>query len=114
MIVTPKTPFPTTIAASGSWESGIMPFLDMNAVSASVKSTQAGTLTIQAYLDNQGNIPIGTAVSATLTADTLVTASLTLSAGSTPFAALSYQVTISNTGSSPATISDTALVLQQL
>lgn len=114
MIINPTTPFPTTIAASGSWQSGIMPFRDLNAVSASVKSTQAGAITIQAYIDSAGNIPIGTAASTTLVANTLAAVSLTLSAGSTPFAALSYQVKITNTGASSATISDTALVAQQL
>ena len=107
MIITPPNAYPATIAASGSWQSGYVPYNDLNAVSAAIKSTEAGELTLQRYLDNAGNIPVGAAVTATITAGTVATVSV-----NDGVAATSFQVTATNTSGSAATISDTAIVLQ--
>ena len=107
MIISPPNSFPATIAAGGSWLSGYIAYNDLNAVSASAKSTQAGALTLQRYLDSAGNIPIGTAFTATLTAGSLATVS-----ANGDVAAAFFQITITNTGGSVATITDTVIVLQ--
>lgn len=109
MIITPPNAFPTSIAVSGSWVSGYVPFQDLNAVSVSVKSTQAGELTVQRYLDNAGTIPIDAPASAAISAGTIATVSI-----NDGLAATSFQVEITNTGGATATISDTAIILQHL
>ena len=62
------TPPPATLAASGVWNSGAVPSGDAAAFSAAATLSQAGTLTLQRYIDNAGQIPYGAAMTATLVA----------------------------------------------
>lgn len=103
--VTPSGGFPATIAANGSWTSGVLPFGGYRGVSATVTSTQAGAITIQRYADAAGTIPVGAVASTTIVASTAETVSV-----NDGLAALYYKVTITNTsGSTTATITGASI-----
>ncbi|WGS53574.1 hypothetical protein LFL96_21185 [Paraburkholderia sp. D15] len=70
--------------------------------SVGLKSTQAGQISIQRFLDLAGAVPQGAAVTATITANTAAYA--TVGTDGLPFA--SVQVTVSNTGGAAATLSN--------
>lgn len=97
---------PATIAAAGTYDSGILCADGFKAMAAGVKSTQAGTMAIQRYLDAAGNVPQGAPVSIALSANTQTVLNIT---DNLPFAY--YRLTISNPGGSVATISNFALLL---
>lgn len=99
---------PATIAASGSVQSSLIVTEGFTLISAGVTSTQAGTMSIQRYLDAGGTVPQGTAISVNLTANTA--ANLDVLDGK-PFASFMLTVTNSN-GSNAATLSNFALLLQ--
>lgn len=98
----------TSIIASGTNNSGIVICNGYKNFAFSVTSTQAGTLSIQRYLDTAGNIAQGAALTASITANT---AAIINSNDGHPFQAL--QITVTNSsGSNPATLSNTMLLLQ--
>lgn len=97
------------VPASGSLQSGILQSNGWKYFALGLKSTQAGQITIQRYLDAAGTVPIGAAVTAALVAGTAQWASIG-TADSLPF--MSYQVTVSNSGASPATLTNVAGLLQ--
>jgi hypothetical protein len=97
---------PTTIAESGSWTSNLISADGFRSIAAGVELTQAGTIKIQLYVDQAGNVPQGTAVSTTLTANEANSVSVYDGA---PFQ--SFTVTITNSSGSSATVSDFVLLL---
>lgn len=98
---------PATIAASSSVLSSLIVTEGFSLISAAIKTTQAGTMTIQRYLDAGGTVPQGAPVSVNLTANSF--ANLDITDGK-PFA--SFQLTVSNSAASTATISNFALLVQ--
>ncbi|MBV8061634.1 MAG: hypothetical protein JO253_08950 [Alphaproteobacteria bacterium] len=99
---------PTSIAASGTVQTSLIVTEGFTLISAGLTSTQAGTLSIQRYLDAGGAVPQGAAVSVALTATSA--ANLDVLDGK-PFASFILTVTNSN-GSSAATLNNFALLLQ--
>ncbi len=99
-LIYPVQPAPTTIAASATWNSGILISGGSPKVAAGVTSTQAGAITITRYLDTAGTVTIDTHT-APLTANNF--ASLVL-VDNVPFG--SFMVQISNTGGSAATLTN--------
>lgn len=79
----------------------------MKSIAVGVKSTQAGAINIQRFLDSAGTIPQGAVVTTPLVANTQTT--LNINDGA-PFA--SFTVTITNTGGSPATLSGVGVLIQ--
>ncbi len=104
----PPNPFPSTIAPSGNWQSGIIRVYgggSLPALVVTVESTQAGAVSIQRYADAAGTIPVGGNISQTLTDSTEAYVGAN---DGVPY--LSFQVTITNTGGSSATITDAAIL----
>lgn len=97
----------TTVAASGNTQSSVMPSNGYAAFAFGVTSTQAGTVSIQRYLDAEGTVKQGAALTASLTANT---AAVVNADDGVPFG--SFQVTVSNSGASAATLSNAGLLLQ--
>jgi hypothetical protein len=97
----------TSIAASGSNLSNLIVSNGYGAFAVGVTSSQAGTLTIQRYLDAQGTIVQGAALTATLTA---ATAAIVNATDGVPFG--SFTVSVSNTGTAAATLTNTGVLLQ--
>jgi hypothetical protein len=92
---------------AGSWTSNLISADGFRSIAAGVELTQAGTIKIQLYVDQAGNVPQGTAVSTTLTANEANSVSTYDGA---PFQ--SFTVTITNSsGSSAATVSDFVLLM---
>ncbi|CAE6838409.1 hypothetical protein [Paraburkholderia nemoris] len=97
------------VPASGQLQSGILQSNGWKYFALGLKSTQAGAINIQRFLDAAGTVPIGAVVTAALTASTAQSASIG-TADSLPF--MSFQVTVTNTGASAATLSNVAGLLQ--
>lgn len=70
---TPPTPAPATIAGGGNWNSGIIPANGARSVAVSAELSQAGTLTLQRYIDAAGTIAIGAAIVQALSANVVGT-----------------------------------------
>ena len=98
---------PATIAGSGSATSSLIVTEGYTLISAGIKTTQAGTMSIQRYLDAGGTITQGATVSVPLIANTF--ANLDVMDGK-PFA--SFTVTVTNSSGSTSTISNFALLVQ--
>lgn len=62
---------PATIAASGTFTSGVVPTYGMSHVAVSAQIDQVGSIVVQPYLDAAGTIPNGAPVTKALTASTL-------------------------------------------
>lgn len=101
----PPTPVPTTIAGGGNWASGIIPGAGYNKLATTAQLSQAGTLTIQRYVNAAGTIPIGAAIVQALSANTLGYAAVN---DGLPFA--SWQVTIANTSGSVGNLTNVVLL----
>jgi hypothetical protein len=99
-------PPPASIAASGNWTSGIIVADGYKAIAVGVLSSQAGAISIQRYLDRAGNVPQGPAISATITA---AAAQVCNANDGAPFQ--SFKITITNTGTVAATLSNFACLL---
>ncbi|MGC9237754.1 MAG: hypothetical protein ACP5GF_12785 [Thiomonas sp.] len=97
----------TSVAASGSNASNVIQSNGYGAFAVAVTSTQAGTISVQRYLDPAGTIPQGAALTASLTANTAAVVNATDGA---PFG--SFVVTVTNSGSSAATLSNVGALLQ--
>lgn len=99
-------PLPTTIAAGGQWQSAILPADGFKALAVGVTSSQAGDLSVQRFIDTAGAVLQGTSTTQPLTAGAAGTVSI---ADGAPFA--SFQITITNTGSLAATVTNFATLL---
>lgn len=91
-----------TVPASGNLPGSVLVSNGWKVFSVGLKSTQAGQLSIQRFLDLAGAVPQGAPVTAALTANTAAYA--TVGTDGLPFA--SVQVTVSNSGGSAATLSN--------
>jgi hypothetical protein len=98
---------PTTIAASSQVSSAVIVSEGYGLIGAGVISTQAGTIKIQPYLDEAGTMPL-TPVSLAITAGTLAVVNNTST--NAPF--LSFQIIVTNSAASAATLSSFGLLLQ--
>lgn len=96
-----------SVPASGNVSSNLIQTNGYKVLALGVTSTQAGTATIQRYLDAAGTIPQGPALSVTLSASTA--AVLNSNDG---VAFQSARVTVTNSGASTATLSNVLLLLQ--
>ncbi|MCG5072275.1 hypothetical protein [Paraburkholderia tagetis] len=91
-----------SVPASGNLPGNVIVSNGWKLFSVGLKSTQAGQISIQRFLDLAGTVPQGAAVTAALTAGTAAYA--TVGTDGLPFA--SVQVTVSNSGASAATLSN--------
>jgi len=98
---------PSTIAAASHATSNLILSDGMEVGAVGVTSTQTGVVTVQRYLDDAGTVKQGAALTQSLTAN--IAATLEITDGN-PFA--SFTVDISNTGGSPATLSNLGILLQ--
>lgn len=99
-------PAPSTIAAAGQWQSAILPADGFRALAFGATSSQAGAMSVQRFIDTAGQVPQGTATTQTLAAG--VAGSVSIVDG-LPFA--SFQITITNTGASTATVTNFAVLM---
>ena len=97
----------TSIAASGSNLSNLIVSNGYGAFAVGVTSSQAGTLTIQRYLDAEGTIAQGAPLTASLTA---VTSAVVNATDGVPFG--SFMVSVSNSGTATATLTNAGVLLQ--
>ena len=104
--LSPSGPPGATIAASGLYQSGVIPSNGFKAIGIGVLSSQAGTITIQRYLDAAGLVPVGAPIAPTITAGTPQWATVN---DGTPFRSFKFQ--ISNSGTSAANISNFGCLL---
>ncbi|MBB3258214.1 hypothetical protein F4827_003082 [Paraburkholderia bannensis] len=91
-----------SVPASGSLSGNVIVSNGWKSFAVGLKSTQAGQISVQRFLDLAGTVPQGAAVTAALTANTAGYA--TVGADGLPFA--SVQVTVTNSGASAATLSN--------
>lgn len=99
--VAPALTPPGTLAASATYQTGVLPANGYKSISFGAKLSQAGSISLQRYLDSAGTIPIGAAVTATLSANTPNWVNINDGAAFTYF-----QVTVTNTSGSTATLSN--------
>lgn len=97
----------SSVPASGSVSSNIIPTNGYKVFAFGITSSQAGTVTIQRYLDQAGTIPQGPALSASLSAATAQTLNATDNV-----AFQSIKVTVSNSSATAATLTNVLLLLQ--
>lgn len=98
---------PATIAANGSVTSQLIFSTGWKLLTFSLTSTQAGNLTLQRYIDLTGTIKQGSALSATLSANTQALINLS---DNYPFQ--TFSITVTNTAGSTATLSNVILLMQ--
>ena len=98
---------PATVPASSNVSGNLIQTNGYKVLAFGVTSTQAGTATIQRYLDVAGTIAQGTALSVALTAATPAVLN-----GNDGVAFQSAKVTVSNSAVSAATLSNVLLLLQ--
>lgn len=97
----------TSVAAAGTNPSAPISSNGYSAFAVGVTSSQAGTLTVQRYLDASATIPQGPALTATLTA---AIAAVVNATDGVPFG--SFTVSVSNTGTAAAALTNTGVLLQ--
>ncbi len=107
LLTPPAMGLATSVPASGSVVSNVIPTNGNKAFAFGVTSSEAGTVSIQRFLDFAGTIPQGAALTASLTA---ATAAVVNATDGVPFQ--SVQVTVTNSATSAATLSDTGLLIQ--
>lgn len=99
---------PSSVAISSNVSSSVFSILGWPNGAVGVTSTQAGTLTVQRYLDAAGTLPLGAVITASLTANTAASVSW---ADGLP--AQSIKITVSNSSASAAaTISGVVVIVQ--
>ena len=98
---------PLSIAANGTVNSSLIVTEGFTLISAGVTASQAGTLSVQRYLDAGGTVVQGAAVQVSLTANTAANLNVT---DGLPFA--SFKLTITNSASSTSNLTNFALILQ--
>jgi hypothetical protein len=97
------------VPASGQLASPVILSNGWKLFALGLTSTQAGTVSVQRFLDTAGTVPIGAGVSAALTAATAQSLSIG-TADTIPFQ--SFQVTVTNSSATAATLSNVAGLLQ--
>ena len=98
---------PSSIAASGTWTSNLLPTDGFKVIAVGVTSSQAGVLSVQRYLDTAGLVAQGPPITQAITAATPAVVNANDNAP-----AQSFKITITNTnGSSAATITNFACLL---
>lgn len=97
----------TSVAAAGTNSTPAIPSGGYRSAAVAITSSQAGTLSVQRYLDQAGTIPQGAALTASLTAATPAVVNITDGA---PFG--SFVVSVSNTGTAAATLTNVGALLQ--
>jgi hypothetical protein len=98
---------PTSIAESASFTTSLISADGFTGIAAGVELTQAGTISIQKFVDAGGVVPQGAAVSQALTANTPAAAS---TFAGPPFQ--TFTVTITNgSASAAATVSNFVLLM---
>lgn len=96
------------VPLSGNVKSALVPTFGWQKGGVGVKSDQAGTISVQRYLDQAGEVPVGAAITANLTANEA--AAVTWSDG-LPFG--SFQATVTNgSASAAANLSEITVLLQ--
>ena len=98
--------YPATIAATTSWASDPIALYHLRHVAMAARIEQAGTLSLQRYLDAAGSTAVGAAVTAAMTANTTTTID-----NNTSIIAQGAKVTITNAGTVAATIAGVTLVI---
>jgi hypothetical protein len=98
---------PATVPASGHVISNLILSDGLQVGAVGVTSSQAGTVTVQRYLDDAGTIRQGAALTGTLVANTALTVNIT---DGNPFA--SFTVDISNSAGSIANLTNLGILLQ--
>lgn len=98
---------PSSIAGSGSVQSSLIVTQGFSLISVGVTASQAGTMSVQRYLDAGGTVVQGTALQVPLVAGTA--ANLDVLDGK-PFA--SFKLTITNASGSTSNLTNFALLLQ--
>lgn len=98
---------PASVPASGSVISAPILSSGYSAFAVGVTSSQAGTVTVQRYLDTAATIPQGAPLTANLTA---ASAGVVNATDGAPFA--SFTVRVSNSGSAAASLSNVGVLLQ--
>lgn len=98
-------PAPATIAAGATWLSGPISAASYNSIAAGATLSQAGTLSIQRDMDAAATLPIGAALSQTMTANVFATVALN---DGLPF--VSWQVSIHNTSVSVANLTNVTVI----
>jgi hypothetical protein len=101
------TPPPATIAGGGNWNSGPIGASGFSRMAVNAKLTQAGTLSVQRYMDVLGLIPIGAAVTQALSANT--NGYVVINDG-IPYA--TFAITVTNSSGSTGTLSNVAVLEQ--
>ena len=102
----PPTAPPPTIGAGLNYQTGVILANGFKAISVGATLSQAGSVSIQRFIDKAGTIPVGAAISTTLAAG--VANFATVNDG---VAFASFQVTISNTGASTGNLSGFGMLL---
>jgi hypothetical protein len=97
----------TTIAGNGNVVSNAIINNGFKNFAFCLKSTQAGSVSIQRYLDQAATIPVGAAITGSLVANTALTVD---SVDSIPYQ--SMIITVSDSSGTGATISNCALLFQ--
>jgi hypothetical protein len=100
-------PLPISVPASGNVNSGVITNCGYKNFTFALTSTQAGSVSIQRYVDQAGTIPVGAAITGSVTANT---ATDIHSTDSIPYQ--SMIITVNNSSGSIATLSNCALLLQ--
>lgn len=103
-LVTPSSAYPSTLAGSASWYSGMISMQGFRGITAAVILSQNGSISIQRY-DPSGTIAVGSAISQAITAGTPATVSV-----NDGLPAAYFQVTISNSSGSSATVTNPSII----
>ena len=102
----PQVATPGTIAASGTYDAGLMPSDGYKVLAVGATLSNAGSIAVQRYIDANGTVPQGVAVTAALTAG--AAGILNVNDG-LPFA--SFDVKVVNSGSTVATLTNFGMLL---
>lgn len=103
------TPPPATLAGGASWVSGPIVSAGFSRIAANAKLSQAGTISIQRYMDLEGTVAIGAVITGVMVAnvDKTVDNSADLNV---PF--VSFSITVHNTSGSSGNLTDVAALIQ--
>ena len=96
----------TPVPGNGNSVSNVIESYGYPGLTVGVTSDQAGQISVQRYADRAGTIPVGAAVTASLTANTAASASV---ADGKPFQ--SFTVTISDSSGTPANLTGLIILL---
>jgi hypothetical protein len=102
----PEVAPPGTIAASGTYDTGLMPSDGYKVLAVGATLSTTGSIAVQRYIDANGTVPQGAAVTGALTA--AAAGILNVNDG-LPFA--SFDVKIINTGSVSANLTNFGMLL---